>query len=94
MVLNLLPDTTAIRARVERGARADTLRQDPILLGLLNELIGEGIRMWREGETTDIREQAWQDVRAIDRLRAALAIAADDGKAAKRQLERVLPRTQ
>lgn len=79
---------------MERGARADTLRQDPILLELLDALIAEGIRMWREGETTEIREQAWQDVRAIDRLRAALVIAADDGKAAKRQLERALPRMQ
>lgn len=79
---------------MERGARADTVRQDPILVDLLNDLIAEGIRMWREGETTAIREQAWQDVRAIDRLRAALAIAADDGKAAKRQLERGSARAQ
>jgi hypothetical protein len=94
MALNLTPDTTAMRARVERGTRAETLRQDPVLLDLLNALIAEGVRMWREGDTADVREQAWQDVRAIDRLRAALASAADDGKAAKHQLERSLARMQ
>ncbi|HEV8502920.1 MAG TPA: hypothetical protein VGR63_15200 [Casimicrobiaceae bacterium] len=71
------------RAALERATQAEALANNRLLAELLDGLIAEGVRQWRESADLSVREQAWLDVRAVDRLRRAIASTIDQGTVAR-----------
>jgi hypothetical protein len=67
------------RAALERASQAEALTSNGLLTELLDSLVAEGVRQWRESTEIESREQAWLDVRAVDRLRRIITSTIEEG---------------
>jgi hypothetical protein len=67
------------RAALERASQAEALASNRLLTELLDSLVAEGVRQWREATDLAVREQAWLDVRAVDRLRRTITSTIEEG---------------
>lgn len=73
------------RATAEEGRRAAKLLEDlaPYLKAIEDELL----RVWRtEAKTTDLREEAWHRIRALEHISQRLTTAVQNGQYAERLL--------
>lgn len=71
------------RATLERAALADALANNRLLGELLDTLVAEGVRQWREATDIAVREQAWLDVHAVERLRRTITSTIEEGTVAR-----------
>lgn len=77
-------------ATIRRANEAQRLLDEPLLVETLAGLEAEAIKAWRDSDAADakVRELAYHDICAVERLRKALRALVGDGHVAKTQIAR------
>jgi hypothetical protein len=89
-----MTDDLALNKAAERGARAQRLLEDDLLVEALETLDREYTRAWRAtaARDTDARERLWQAVQVVAKVRDHLIRVVNGGKLAQRQINELADR--
>lgn len=80
-----------LRKDAARGARAETLLNDPLLVESLTKLETDYIAAWKATPVrdTEARERLWQAVQIVGKVENHLRVVADGGKMARAELDEI-----
>lgn len=83
-----------LETAIGRGARAQELLRSELLQEVFAKLDTEYIAAWRRtpARDTDARERLWQATQIVGKVKGHLAIIANDGKLAQRELDELVGR--
>ena len=83
-----MSDELALNKAAERGARAQRLLDDDLLVEAFETLDRDYTRAWRAtaARDTDARERLWQAVQVVAKVRDNLIRVVNGGKLAQREL--------
>jgi hypothetical protein len=81
-----------LQTAIGRGARAQELLRSELLQEVFAKLDAEYIAAWRPARDTDARERLWQATQIVGKVKDHLAIIANDGKLAQRELDELVGR--
>ena len=81
-----------LQTAIGRGARAQELMRSELLQEVFAKLDAEYIAAWRRTPVrdTDARERLWQATQIVGKVKGHLAIIANDGKLAQRELDEIV----
>ncbi len=83
-----------LQTAIGRGARAQELLRSELLQEVFAKLDAEYIAAWRRtpARDTDARERLWQATQIVGKVKDHLAVIANDGKLAQRELDELVGR--
>ncbi len=83
-----------LQTAIGRGARAQELLRSELLQEVFAKLDAEYIAAWRRtpARDTDARERLWQATQIVGKVKDHLAVIANDGKLAQRELDKLVGR--
>lgn len=83
-------DELALHRDVDKAAKATALLTDPLLTEALSAIEEAAISVWRDTSDLEVakRENSWQSVKAVERLRTKLKAHLDAGKLAQAEIDR------
>jgi hypothetical protein len=89
-----MTDEFALTKAAERGARAQRLLEDDLLVEAFETLDRDYSRAWRAtaARDTDARERLWQAVQVVAKVRDHLIRVVNGGKLAQRQINELAAR--
>jgi hypothetical protein len=89
-----MTDELALNKAAERGARAQRLLEDDLLVEAFEALDRDYSRAWRAtaARDTDARERLWQAVQVVAKVRDHLIRVANGGKLAQRHINELAAR--
>ena len=89
-----MTDELALNKAAERGARAQRLLEDDLLVEAFETLDRDYSRAWRAtaARDTDARERLWQAVQVVAKVRDHLIRVVNGGKLAQRQINELAAR--
>jgi hypothetical protein len=89
-----MTDELALNKAAERGARAQRLLEDDLLVEAFEMLDRDYSRAWRAtaARDTDARERLWQAVQVVAKVRDHLIRVINGGKLAQRQINELAAR--
>lgn len=76
---------------LQRGARADALLRDDILIEAFAKLDAEYVEAWRrtDARDDDARQRLWQAVQVLGKVRAHLTTLVANGRVAKHDIDQL-----
>ena len=89
-----MTDELALNKAAERGARAQRLLEDDLLVEAFETLDRDYSRAWRAtaARDTDARERLWQAVQVVAKVRDHLIRVVNGGTLAQRQINELADR--
>jgi hypothetical protein len=83
-----------LQTAIGRGARAQELLRSELLQEVFAKLDADYVAAWRRTPVrdTDARERLWQATQIVGKVKGHLAIIANDGKLAQRELDELVGR--
>jgi hypothetical protein len=83
-----------LQTAIGRGARAQELLRSELLQEVFAKLDAEYVAAWRRtlARDSDARERLWQATQIVGKVKDHLAIIANDGKLAQRELDELVGR--
>jgi hypothetical protein len=80
-----------VKRKIDLGHRAEQLLGDDTLMAAFNELEMQYTNNWKTSKVDESakREQVYMSLRVLDDLKTKLQVFIDDGKIAKKQLQKM-----
>jgi len=80
-----------VKRKIDLGTRAEQLLGDDTLMTAFNELEMQYTNNWKTSKVDESakREQVYMSLRVLDDLKTKLQVFIDDGKIAKKQLQKM-----
>lgn len=80
-----------MKRKIDLGNRAEQLLGDDTLMAAFNELEMQYTSNWKTSKVDESakREQVYMSLRVLDDLKTKLQVFIDDGKIAKKQLQKM-----
>jgi hypothetical protein len=80
-----------VKRKIDLGHRAEQLLGDDTLMTAFNELEMQYTNNWKTSKVDESakREQVYMSLRVLDDLKTKLQVFIDDGKIAKKQLQKM-----
>ena len=80
-----------MKQKIDLGNRAEHLLGDDTLMAAFNELEMQYTNNWKTSKVDESakREQVYMSLRVLDDLKTKLQVFIDDGKIAKKQLQKM-----
>ena len=80
-----------MKQKIDLGNRAEQLLGDDTLMAAFNELEMQYTSNWKTSKVDESakREQVYMSLRVLDDLKTKLQVFIDDGKIAKKQLQKM-----
>lgn len=86
-----MADDPQVRMDAERGAHAERLLSDDILMEAFSTIESDYINAWKGtgARDTDARERLWQAYQIVGKVRSHLHTVAQRGSLARKELEEI-----
>ena len=80
-----------MKQKIDLGYRAEQLLGNDVLMAAFNELEMQYTNNWKTSKVDESakREQVYMSLRVLDDLKTKLQVFIDDGKIAKKQLQKM-----
>jgi hypothetical protein len=80
-----------MKQKIDLGFRAEQLLGNDVLMAAFNELEMQYTSHWKTSKVDESakREQVYMSLRVLDDLKTKLQVFVDDGKIAKKQLQKM-----